>query len=119
MAISSLNIYTSRYLILSVTGKLKRNENMAFLHPYRTTTEAKLRWFQFRLLHKTLITNKFMYKINKSDNERCTFCRTTSETLYYLFWDCNILKMFWSQFLIWIATNYIHDENLKLNTKKY
>ena len=50
------NIYTSHYLILSVIGKLKRNGehefgfdfdwNTALLHPYRTTTQVKVRWME-------------------------------------------------------------------------
>lgn len=35
--------------------------------------EIKLKWFQLRICHRILVTNK-IYKMKVTDNERCNFC---------------------------------------------
>ena len=55
--------------------------------PFKTTTNTKLRWFQFRINNRILCTNKFLYRIRKSDNQLCTFCSEEEETIEHLLWE--------------------------------
>ena len=57
--------------------------------PFKSTQNTKLRWFQTRINHRVLGTNKFLYRIRKSDNNLCTFCEGEEETIEYLLWECN------------------------------
>ena len=49
--------------------------SLIFNIPYSCTVDTKLRWFQFRLIHRILGTNSFLFKINKTDTNLCTFCK--------------------------------------------
>ena len=46
------------------------------------TNESKLRLFQFKLLHRKLATNYFLFKIGIKSNDRYSFCKESSETLF-------------------------------------
>ena len=70
--------------------------------PFLCTKISKLIVFQFKLLHRTLVANIFLTKINLKDNEQCTFCKKDKETLIQLFWTCDISNFFWQGFKQWI-----------------
>ena len=74
---------------------------MAFL----CTNESKLRIFQFKLLHRKLATNCFLFKIGIVANDQCTFCKASSETLLHLFWDCPVVKSFWNENNTWMRNS--------------
>ena len=48
--------------------------------------------FQYKLLHRTIPTNTFLYKCRLVETELCAFCGETRETILHLFCDCNIVK---------------------------
>ena len=73
-----------------------------YLIPYKCTLHTKLRWFQFRLIHRILGTNSFLAKIGKIESNLCTFCRSEEETLLHLFCTCPITLSFWDKVLTWI-----------------
>lgn len=50
--------------------------------------------FQFKLLHRILPTNKFLYSIHVKDTKYCSFCNNEEETLEHLFFDCRIVNRF-------------------------
>merc|ERR1711973_448677 len=56
---------------------------------------SKLKNFQFKLLHRRIPTNKFLYTIKVKDNNLCTFCKKDIETLIHMFWTCEIIQTFW------------------------
>ncbi len=72
--------------------------SMAFL----VTKNSFLQNFQFKLLHRILPCNSFLYKCNLKETELCTFCSETKETLYHIFWECNVVKNFWLFIKNWL-----------------
>ena len=56
----------------------------------RCTKSTKLIEFQFKLLHRRIPTNDFLLKIGRKENDNCTFCNNSSETLIHLFWSCHV-----------------------------
>ena len=44
-----------------------------FSVPFTCTVDSKLKWFQFRLIHRVLGTNSFLCKIHKLDSNVYTF----------------------------------------------
>ena len=84
---------------------LETQENIDWKTVYRTpflcTKITKLIVFQFKLLHRRLVTNSFLTKINLKDNEQCTFCQNDKETLIHLFWTCQVSILFWQGFKQW------------------
>ena len=62
---------------------------------YKTTIDCKLKWFQIRLIHRLLPTNRYLYLRHINDNNRCSFCGREEETIRHLFWSCVFVKRFW------------------------
>ena len=73
-----------------------------FSVPFTCTVDSKLKWFQFRLTHRILGTNSFLFKINKKDSNVCTFCKNDEETLIHLFCNCYCVISFWNSIIDWI-----------------
>lgn len=74
---------------------------------FHATKSSKLRTFQFKLLHRRIATNDFLFKIGIAPNNLCTFCKEHVETLEHIFWNCIFSQTFWSSVTDWIAT-YTH-----------
>ena len=58
-----------------------------------------LKNFQYKLLHRILPTNLFLYKIRQKDTSLCSFCNREEETLEHLFFNCKITYQFWLSFV--------------------
>jgi len=52
------------------------------------TKDTKLQNVQFKLLHRILPVNSFLYKCGLQETELCTFCTETKENMLHLFWNC-------------------------------
>jgi len=65
--------------------------------PFYCTKETKLQAFQFKLLHRRIATNDYLYKIGISLTDICTFCEQKKESLIHLFWDCEFVQTFWKK----------------------
>lgn len=59
-----------------------KSYTLAFLCTYK----SKLRdIFQFKLLHRKLATNYFLFKIGITSGDQCSFCKESLEILLHLF----------------------------------
>ena len=45
-----------------------------FFLPFLITKDSYIQWFQYRIIHRILGVNKFLYKIKYIDSSDCTFC---------------------------------------------
>ena len=89
--------------------------NKIYSLPNKTTKDTKLRWFQYRLLHRILTTNRFLKIIGIKEDDICQFCNTEVETLTHLFWECVCTAMFWTRLVKWLKDNCILLGNLELS----
>ena len=71
----------------------------------KTTTDPQLKWFQIRVIHRLIPTNRFLHLRKIKDSPLCTFGCNVEETLSHLFYTCPKVELFWSQILIWIKAN--------------
>ena len=78
-----------------------------YLKSFLYTKGSKLRNFQFKLLHRRIPTNKFLYTIKVKDNSLCTFWKTDIETLIHIFWSCEIVQTFWRSLEKWFQSNLL------------
>ena len=62
---------------------------------YVTTNVPKLRSFQFRLLHRAIITNVHLFRWKIRSNNLCSFCEIHKETYEHLFMQCQKVKSVW------------------------
>ena len=80
-----------------------------------STRETKLREFQFKLLHRRIATNDFLYKIGIKQSDSCTFCGEATENLVHLFWSCKYSNAFWKDCYQWIMQNTSKVEKFNLS----
>ena len=73
--------------------------------PFLSTTETKLRVFQFMFLQRRRATNYFLFKTSLKQAESCSYCGEFTETLAHLFWYCKYTKKFWITHHQWITQN--------------
>ena len=66
-----------------------------FKLPYRVTNYTKIQYFQFRLLHRIIGVNSFLFRLHLINSPLCSFCNLENETIEHLFWDCPIVSNFW------------------------
>ena len=78
--------------------------------------DMKLRDFQFKINHKILITKSFLYKIKKTQNNICSYCKKESESIIHLFCHCEVTSQFWDTIKTWLQ----REANLRLElNEKY
>jgi hypothetical protein len=63
------------------------------------TLDNTLKVFQYKLLHRTIPANTFVYKCRIVETELCAFCGETRETILHLFCDCSIVNNSWIKIL--------------------
>ena len=61
---------------------------------HSVTNSTYLQAFHFRLISRIIPTKQFLHRIGISENNLCTFCFSSTETLSHLFWECMQVKSF-------------------------
>ena len=100
---------------MNILDNIRQNEWNGYNDYLRYINEVNLQEFQYKVNNYILVTKSFLYKINKLDNARCSFCDQESETIPHLFIHCNKVRHFWSFLKAWLQThtNFILQLNLK------
>ena len=52
---------------------------------------------QHKVLYRILGTNDLLFKINRHDDGKCSFCKGYNETILHLFVQCKNVQNFWSE----------------------
>ena len=78
-----------------------------------TTTDTKLRWLQYRILHYIITTNRSVSKFMIGQDSNCSFCGAHSETIIHLFWTCKFVQRFWNDISFLINKKCAHAHNFK------
>ena len=79
-----------------------------YIIPLKCCLSTKLRYFQFRILHRILGVNKYLHSIGISDSNLCTFCSSSVESISHLFWECPVTH----QFIQDLQTSILNNEVL-------
>ena len=66
-----------------------------YLIPFKSSLSTKLRYFQFKILHRYLAVNKLLFQMGIKDSDLCTFCDNITEDIPHLFWECPEIRVFW------------------------
>ena len=56
---------------------------------------AKFSSFQYRMLHRAIVTNVQMHRWGMIDSPSCTFCHGEVESYFHLFFDCEKVRPVW------------------------
>ena len=75
------------------------------------SSEMFIRSFQFKILNDITFTNSRLAKIGYVQDDSCTFCRVSPETVNHLFYECTYTNKFWKDFKkFWFALSGKHVE---------
>lgn len=66
-----------------------------YMLSFKCCQETAVQWLQYRILHRILATNSFLYKIKFVKSNLCTFCNIHDETIEHLFFQCSYVKKIW------------------------
>ena len=61
--------------------------------------------FQYKLVMRILTTNYFLQLIHRRENDLCTFCSSSPETLSHLFLQCHYVTTFWHDVSRYLTRN--------------
>ena len=75
---------------------------------------ARIRFFQYQILHRSLITNRKLHIFNLIDTEKCDNCDMV-ETITHLLIDCKEVEKIWTELGRWI--NHIINERVQLDKR--
>ena len=118
------NIYTcliKKDLVLNCIAKWSLScasaisKKHIFLKITKITRDTNLKWFQYRLIHRLLPTQRFLYLRKITNSPICTFCNKEEQTIEHLFWDCNITNNYWSQIEVWMKSSFPNCVNLNFS----
>ena len=84
----------SRYLDIFPSLNSVELERM-FILPRMCTKDNIIKEFQYKLLNRILPTNNLLFKMDKTDSNKCSFCNLYKESIVHLFYDCLIVKNLW------------------------
>lgn len=69
-----------------------------YLRASKTPVDTKTKDFQYRFIQDLLSNKYWLCKWNLADSAICMYCNLHEETITHMFWDCNGVKQFWSDF---------------------
>ena len=76
-----------------------------FLLPHEVAFEPYLKAFQYKVLSSILFTNKKLCKnIGYIQDDKCSLCKTDSESFYHIFFECRHTKQFRKEFQYYYYT---------------
>ena len=96
-----------------------------FQIPFQSCRDTYLQSFQYRIIHRILPCNNWLYKLKVIDTKVCTFqyCTDTNspiDNIRHYFLECPPANQFWNSFVTWWNTlNYLKlcplvEENILL-----
>ena len=69
------------------------------------TIETKLRSFYFKIFHKAIALNDFLFKIKRKESPNCSLCDKKEESMVHLFCECDKVTPIWQDLLVIISQN--------------
>ena len=73
-----------------------------YILPFKCSKSTDIQWFQYRILHRILATNLFLYKIKYINSDKCSFCKLEPESMEHLFYECQLVQEFWNSVCQWV-----------------
>ena len=81
--------------------------------PFSSSTESKLREFQYKVLNCIVFTNEKLFRFGITQSPLCTFCQKEDESIEHLLFSCKESCEFWKHVLSWLRDNDINVGKLK------
>ena len=72
-----------------------------------------MKYIQFKMLHRRIVTNKKLNDMGISDSSKCPYCDEPEETIEHAFITCRSVSKFWKEVEQWLQTNI--DGTIKIS----
>ena len=72
-----------------------------YLLPIQSKLNARCKYFQVQILHRTLVTNKKLKLFQIKDSDICDNCEEI-ETISHLLYDCEMTSILWNNMCNWL-----------------
>ena len=76
------------------------------------TKDTNFIWFHYRLLHRILPTQKYLYYMKLTNSPLCNFCNEEEDTFLHAFFECEHVNDFWNNVKDWVNQNTNNDIHL-------
>ena len=86
---------------LGIRIEIEEWENL-FPNIFSYTNNVTLRYFQYKILNRILVTNVKVNKWNKNISENCNLCFSAPETVIHLLVECPQVQSLWTLLQRWI-----------------
>ena len=73
-----------------------------YKHCFKVIQDNEIIWLQYRIINRILGTKSLLFKIKKSTNNLCRFCKNSPETISHVFIQCPIVHNFWQKIKQWV-----------------
>ena len=80
--------------------------------PFKVCKETQLQTFQYKIVHRIVGCNHWLYNIKVKGSPDCELCNE-DDTIIHYFIGCNGLEQFWESFMVWWKS--ITECNIILN----
>ena len=87
-----------------------------FLLGRRSYKENKLREFNFKFIHRIIITRKELYRFKIKDDGNCIYCGE-ADSIDHSFINCQFTRSFYQKVLQWF--NATHNSTFTLTTEEF
>ena len=61
----------------------------------KCTIDTRLRSFYFKIFHKAIALNEFLFRIKRKTSPNCSFCDKVPETMIHLVCNCENVSPIW------------------------
>ena len=68
--------------------------------PFIITRETKLQSFQYKIIHRIIACNKWLFNIKIKDSSRCSYCEC-EDNIQHFFLNCDNVRDFWGEWQNW------------------
>ena len=102
------------FQLITYTGNNNLNDEQlkkVFILPHTVSFEPYVRAFKYKVLNSILFTNTKLFKIGFVTEDKCSFCKSQSETLSHLLFDCKKTRSLWRDFEFYfysLSKEFVH-----------
>ena len=76
---------------------------------FRSITDNRYIWFQYRTIYRILGTNEYLYKLKLSRTNLCRLCSQNSESIEHLFLHCSHVIILWNNIKTWLFSKISYN----------
>ena len=104
-------------------GNVSDKERKLYNSSIKDIKEVKQADFQYKIHNKILVTNSFLFKIKKINNNGCSYCNGHRETIEHLSFNCTKVKYFRNNLQDWLSNNcnislHLDEDTLIFSSQK-